>query len=94
MAFTKETIEDRISVIGDYKFIQVRTAIVVKEDGTEISRSHTDKTLTPGTLDSSDNLISTDVSGESTEVQSISNQVWSTAVKNAWKTYLLSLSQT
>ena len=94
MAFTKETIEDRISVIGDYKLIQVRPAIVVKEDGTEISRSHTDKTLTPGTLDSSDNLISTDVSGESTEVQSISNQVWSTAVKKAWKNYLLSLSQT
>tara|TARA_Y100000590_G_C15129255_1_gene791812 strand:- start:96 stop:380 length:285 start_codon:yes stop_codon:yes gene_type:complete len=94
MAFTKETIEDRIAVIGDYKHIQVRTAIVVKEDGTEISRSHTDKILTPGTLDSSDNLISTDVSGESTEVQSISNQVWTTAVKNAWKTYLLSLSQT
>tara|TARA_R100001594_G_scaffold110764_1_gene145511 strand:- start:69 stop:347 length:279 start_codon:yes stop_codon:yes gene_type:complete len=90
MALTKETTEDRIAIIGDYKHIQIRSTVVVKEDGTELTRSYTEKILTPGTLDEKNDLISTNVSGESTEVQAISNQVWSTAVKNAWKTYLLS----
>ena len=94
MALTKETIEGQIDILGEFKHLHLHSAVIVKEDGKEIGRSVNDRTLTPGTLDSSDNLISTDVSGESTEVQSISNQVWSTAVKNAWKTYLLSLSQT
>lgn len=39
MAITKETIEDKIEVVGDFKHIQVRTATVIKEDGVEISRS-------------------------------------------------------
>ena len=91
MALTKETTEDRIAIIGDYKHIQVRSTIVVKEDGTEISRSYTDKILTPGTLSADGmSLRNTDISGESTEVQTIANQVWSSAVKTAWKTYLSS----
>ena len=39
MAITKETIEDKIEIVGDYKTIQVRTATVIKEDGVELSRS-------------------------------------------------------
>ena len=39
MAITKEIIEDKIEVVGDYKAIQVRTATVIKEDGVELSRS-------------------------------------------------------
>ena len=39
MAITKELIEDKIEVVGDYKAIQVRTATVIKEDGVELSRS-------------------------------------------------------
>ena len=44
MAITKEIIEDKIEIVGDYKTIQVRTATVIKE-GTdakgyeELSRS-------------------------------------------------------
>ena len=37
MAITKEIIEDKIEVVGDYKTIQVRTATVIKEDGEELS---------------------------------------------------------
>ena len=33
MAITKEIVEDKIEVVGDYKAIQVRTATVIKEDG-------------------------------------------------------------
>lgn len=39
MALTEETIEDQISVVGDFKHVQVRTATVIKRDGAEISRS-------------------------------------------------------
>ena len=40
MAITKEVIQDKIEVMGDFKHIQVRTATVIKEDGVEISRSY------------------------------------------------------
>ena len=41
MALTKTTVEDKIEVVdtGDWSMVQVRTATVIKEDDTEISRS-------------------------------------------------------
>ena len=39
MALTEETVQDKIEVTGDYKIVHVRTATVIKRDGTEISRS-------------------------------------------------------
>ena len=39
MALTKEEIQDKFEVVGDFKHIHVRTATVIKEDGVEISRS-------------------------------------------------------
>ena len=89
MALTKTTEEDKIEVVTGYKYVQVRTATVIKEDGVEISRTFSRKTLNPGTLDSSDNLVNTDTSGESAEVRSICNAVWTTSVKNAWKAKLI-----
>ena len=32
MAITKEEIQDKFEVLGDFKHIQVRTATVIKED--------------------------------------------------------------
>ena len=89
MALTKTTVEDKIEVVGDYKHIQVRTATVIKEDGTELSRSFHRKVLTPGTLDGSDNLVDTDISSESAEVKGIAATVWTTDVKNAYKAKLI-----
>ena len=89
MALTKTQVEDKIEIVGDYKHIQVRTASVIKEDGTEISRSFHRKVLTPGNLDGSDNLVDTDTSSESTEVKGIASTVWTTDVKNAWKAKLI-----
>ena len=88
MAITKETIEDKIEIVGDYKSIQVRTATVIKEDGTEISRSFHRKVLdcvTSSYDGSSWTHTDTDVSGESSEVQGIASTVWTTTVKNAKK---------
>ena len=89
MALTKTTEEDKIEVVGPYKAVQVRTATVIKEDGNEISRSFHRKVLHPGTLDSSNNLVDTDVSAESAEVKGITSSVWTQAVKDAWKAKLI-----
>ena len=89
MALTKTLVEDKIEVVGDYKHVQVRTATVIKEDGVELNRSFHRKVLDPGKLDGSDNLVATNISGESAEVQGICNTVWTTAVKDAWKARLI-----
>ena len=39
MAITKETVQDKFEVVGDFKHIQIRTATIIKEDGVEISRT-------------------------------------------------------
>ena len=90
MAITKELIEDKIEVVGDYKTIQVRTATVIKEDGVELSRSFhrhvLDCVLSVKNDDDSWTHTDTDVSGESTEVQGIASAVWTTAIKTAKQT--------
>ena len=89
MAITKEIIEDKIEVVGDYKTIQVRTATVIKEDGVELSRSFHRHTLdcvsSVKNDDDSWTHTDTDISSESTEVQGIATAVWTTTVKNAKK---------
>jgi hypothetical protein len=89
MALTKTTEEDKIEVVGQFKAIQIRTATVIKEDGTELTRSFHRKILYPGRIDSSDNWIDTDVSSESTEVKGIANTVWTQSVKDAYKVNLI-----
>jgi hypothetical protein len=87
MALTEETIQDKIEVVGDYRMVQVRTATVIKRDGTEISRSFHRHTLACSTK-SGDPLAwaDTDISGESTEVQAICNAVWTDAIKTSYQT--------
>ena len=64
MALT-ETIEyDKMEIVTQWKHVQVRQATVVKKDGVEIARSFHRYVLTPGTLDASDNLVNTDISGQ------------------------------
>lgn len=84
MALTKETTEDKIEVVGDYKAIQIRTATVIKDSGTEISRSFSRKVIHPCTK-SGGTWSDTDTSSESTEVQGIATAVWTSAVKTAYK---------
>ena len=90
MAITKETVEDKIEIVGDYKSIQVRTATVIKEDGTELTRSFhrhvLDCVSSAKNADDSWTHTDTDVSGESTEIQGITSAVWTDSVKAAKKT--------
>ena len=89
MALTESIEYDKIEVVGTYKHVQVRKATVIKKDGTELTRSFERYVLQPGTLDSSDNLVDTDLSNEPAEVSAICNAVWTTDVKAAWKAKLI-----
>lgn len=90
MAITKEIIEDKIEIVGDYKSIQVRTATVIKEDGVELSRSfHRHALDCVSSVKNDDDTwthTDTDVSEESTEVQGIASTVWTDQIKEAKKT--------
>jgi len=89
MALTKTTEDDKIEIVSEYKHIQIRTATIIKEDGTELSRSFHRKSLQCGTIDTSDNFVDTDISSESTEVKAIAAAVWTQSVKDAWKADLI-----
>ena len=80
MAITKETEIAKIEVVGEYKAVQVATDTVIKEDGTEISRSRHRNTLHPDM----------DISSEDASVQAVANAVWTDAVKAAWTEKLAS----
>jgi len=88
MAITKTLENDKIEVVNKWN-IQVRTATIIKEDGKELNRSFHRKVLTPGTLDASDNLVDTDISGEDADVQAIANAAWTTQVKADYKAFLI-----
>ena len=88
MAITKTLENDKIEVVNKWN-IQVRTATVIKKDGVELTRSFHRKVLTPGTLDASDNLVDTDISGEDADVQAICNAAWTTQVKADYKAFLI-----
>ena len=78
MALTESTIEDKIEVVGEYKFVQVRTARVIYDNGTEISRSFSRHVIAPDA----------DVSGESAEVQAIAAAVHTDEVKAAYAAHI------
>ena len=48
MSLTKQTITDKIEIVGQYNHIQVREAIQVLEDGNIISQSYHRYVVAPG----------------------------------------------
>lgn len=82
MALTKETKNDKIEVInkGDWSVVQVRTATVIAEDGTEISRTFHRHVLTPDA----------DLTQEDADVAAIAGQVFTDDVKAAYAAHLAS----
>ena len=91
MAITKEAVIEKIEVVGSWN-VQVATDTVIKEDGTEISRSRHRHFLVPctSTKDSDDKWThtDTDISAEATEVQAVANAVWTNTVKANYKTFI------
>ena len=78
MAITKETIQDKIEIVGDFKHIQVRTATIIKDDGKEISRSFHRHVVSPDS----------DSTNESADVKAIVAQFHTDAVKTAYAEHL------
>ena len=78
MAITKEIIQDKIEVVGDFKHIQVRTATLIKEDGKEISRSFHRHVISPDS----------DSSNESADVKAMVAQFHTDTVKKAYAEHL------
>ena len=89
MALAESIEYDKIEVVGLYKAVQVRKATVIKKDGVELTRSFERYVLQAGTLDASDNLVDTDLSGEPAEVSAICTAAWTTDVKAAYKAFLI-----
>ena len=89
MALSESIEYDKVEIVGPYKAVQVRKATVIKKDGVELTRSFHRYVLHPGTLDASDNLVATALSGEPAEVSAICTAAWTTAVKTAWKDKLI-----
>jgi hypothetical protein len=77
---TEETVQDKIEIVSEHKFVQVRTATVIKRDDVEISRSFSRHVVAPDA----------DITGESAEVQAICNAVHTQAVKDAYAAHLAS----
>ena len=88
MALTKTIENDKIEVVNKWN-VQVRKATIIKEDGKELNRSFHRHVLTPGTLDASDNLVDTDLSGEDADVKAIAEAAWTTQVKADFKAKLI-----
>lgn len=80
MALTKDVVEDKIEIVGDFKAVQVRTATVIKEDGVELNRSFHRHVINAGD----------DYSGESAEVQAICAAVHTDEVIAAYEAHLAS----
>ena len=81
MALTEETIQDKIEIVGAFKHVQIRTARVIYDDGTEISRNFHRHVVGP-------DISADDLANESTEVQAICNVVHTDAIKTAYAEHL------
>ena len=83
MAITKETVQDKIEIVGDFKNIHVRTATIIKEDGVEISRSFHRHVVTPDS----------DSTNESADVKAMVAQFHTDAVKKAYADHLAKVQE-
>ena len=89
MALTESQEKDKIEIVNKWN-IQGREATIIKKDGVELTRSFKRHVVNPGELDSSDNLVDRDISGEAADVQAICNAAWTSQVKDEYKAYLIS----
>ena len=90
MALTKASAIDKIVIRSPYNKLELRTKTLIVEDDTKIlAVNYSIENIKCGTLDSSDNLVDTDMSGYSTEIQGVASAVWTDAIKTAQKEYLI-----
>jgi hypothetical protein len=73
-----DKIETILNDIWDFSFVQVRTATIIREDGTDLSRSFHRHVVMP--LD--------DITGEDADVQAICNAVFTQTCKDNYQAFL------
>jgi len=96
MALTESIEYDKIEVVLPYNSLQIRKATVIKKDDVEISRTYHRYVLQCGSLDDSDNFVDNPLDKEADGVTAIPDNikniaavVWTTDIKNAYKTKLI-----
>lgn len=81
MSVTTEKIVDKIEIIGEFAYIQVREATRVLDDGDEVTRTYYRYVLVPGD----------DLSNEDPKVVAICNAIWDDELLVRYQDYLKSL---
>ena len=89
MALTKAQAVDRLTVKSPFNHIEIRTATVFQEDGVNLAVRYVKEVKKCGTLDSNNNLVDTDMSGYSAEIQGVAAAVWTDAIKAKYKQRLI-----
>tara|TARA_B100000214_G_C23787820_1_gene544426 strand:+ start:127 stop:402 length:276 start_codon:yes stop_codon:yes gene_type:complete len=85
MSITKETIIDKIEIVGEYKKLSIREAVVIKENETEIARNLHRRVIAPSGSNSS---ISASLATENSEIRDIANLVWTDTIKTNYNNFL------
>ena len=77
MALEKTVLNDKLEIVdtGSWKVLQVRTATIIKEDGTELSRNFSRRVISPGD----------DWSSEESEIKTICDMIMTAERINAFK---------
>tara|TARA_X000001388_G_scaffold76780_1_gene75112 strand:- start:40 stop:297 length:258 start_codon:yes stop_codon:yes gene_type:complete len=75
MALEKTSEIKQIEIVNPYKHIQVARDIIIKEDGTEISRSRQRVVYAPDS----------DVSNEHQDVKDLADKFWTDEIKESWE---------
>lgn len=90
---------DRIEIIGDFRILQVRKALVITNDDNNdeiVSRTFSRYTLTPGTLGANNQLIDNPLAYEADGstaipvfIKNICQACWTSEIKQAYREYLI-----
>lgn len=78
MALTKQTITDKIEVVGQFNALQIRQAKQILEDGVVISQSYHRYVLQPDA----------DLTGQDDKIVAVANAVWTDEIKAAYSAHL------
>ena len=90
MALEKLEAVDRLTIRSPFNHIEIRTGTVFQEDGINLAVRYSKEVKKCGTLDASlTNLVETDMSGYSAEIQGVAAAVWTDAIKTKWKEHLI-----
>ena len=80
MSLTKQTITDKIEIVGQFNALQIRQAKQILEDGAVISSSFHRYVLQPDP--------DADISAEDEKIQAVAAAVWTDEVKPNYQAFL------